>query len=458
MSDDPRLDVLLDVNRRRTWHAQLSRWRSLWRRLPEPWRASAFRTLYRWRPKARALVEFGASARDLEALRAPDVAELAPGPLVVSGYFGEPSGVGRGARLTMAALGAAGLRPEAHDLEAEPRGPARAQTGGVWVAHCNAPELARYLLHAATLPQAYRIAYWAWELPVAPRAWAEVAKCVHEIWTPSRFVAEALRRAGVEAYAKIDVRPHPLPPAGLADRARFGLPGDVFAFLCMYDGRSSATRKNPLGAVRAFKAAFAPTDGQVRLTVKAIAAESDPLAWRALQDELAGWPNIDLLTERLSDDETANLIASHDAFVSLHRAEGFGLAIAQAMAAGRPVIVTGWSGNMDFCQEGAGLVAFDLAPVVDAAGVYSAPGQVWAEPSLSSASSWMRKLAASPEAAFALGAAGKARLEAVLPTAYDLSDHDQWLDAAAWPRGAAAAQRVARISDSGHGRSNAHDD
>src|SRR5207344_1688789 len=100
--------------------------------------------------------------------------------------------------------------------------------------------------------------------------------------------------------------------------------------------------KNPMGAVRAFQAAFAPNRGEVRLLVKVVAPDGETPDLAALRAVTAEWPNIQLIVERLTDAETSALIASADAFVSLHRSEGFGLSIAEAMALGRPVIVTNW--------------------------------------------------------------------------------------------------------------------
>src|SRR5262249_43192734 len=148
------------------------------------------------------------------------------------------------------------------------------------------------------------------------------------------------------------------------------------------DVHSSATRKNPMGTIGAFQRAFAPDRTDVALLVKIVDADHSAGCVEDLEAAIAGWPNIRLISDMLSDAEADMLIASADAFVSLPRAEGFGLSIAQAMALARPVIVTAWSGNMDFCDRGAALVPFRLVPVDDPTGVYVAPGQVWADPDL----------------------------------------------------------------------------
>jgi glycosyltransferase involved in cell wall biosynthesis len=254
----------------------------------------------------------------------------------------------------------------------------------------------------------------------------------HEVWAPSRFVVDALKRMPLRHAPTIRLAPHPRPDVADVepDRARYGLADDVFAFLAMYDVHSSASRKNPMGAIAAFQEAFDPAHADVVLLVKVVAAAESRTCMDELTAQIAGWPNIRLVTDMLSDDEANRLIRSADAFVSLHRSEGFGLSIAQAMAMGRPVIVTGWSGNMDFCQQGATLVRYALVPVSDPHGVYSdfeGPEQVWAEPDLSDAARAMRRFAADPAAARAEGEVARRHIMHILPPAYDISSIRNWI-------------------------------
>lgn len=358
--------------------------------------------------------------------RAPD--EIPPGRLIVSGYFSATSGIGRGGRMSLEAFRAAGLQPISHDMQRQHDGWGETETGGVWFCHCNALEAADFLVRVDAPRGCYRIGYWAWELPNIPAQWAQAASLFHEIWTPSRFVMEAVRRGLPKTGApKVRLAPHPLPDvAGVRRaRARFGLAKDVFAFLAMYDVHSSATRKNPMGAVRAFQAAFSANRDDVVLLLKVVAAADSTSCLDDLIVATSGWPNIRILSDMLSDEDADRLICSADAFVSLHRSEGFGLSIAQAMAMGRPVIVTAWSGNMDFCTEGAALVDFALTPARDPYGVYAAfegPGQVWADPNIASAAEAMRRFADDPAMARKLGEAGRSHIEGALTRAYDVGD------------------------------------
>ena len=276
----------------------------------------------------------------------------------------------------------------------------------------------------------YRIGYWAWELPDLPEDWAAVIPLFHEIWAPSAFVADAIRRRA-PAAVMVRVVPHPLPDmsgaVAVADKARFGMPSTGIAFLSMYDTRSSAARKNPAGAIRAFQLAFRPDDAGVSLLVKVNAPDETTACMEELDGMIAGWPNIRLFHDTLTDAGADQLIASSDAFISLHRSEGFGLSIAQAMAAGRPVITTAWSGNVDFTGEGAMLVPCTLVPVRDPTGRYDISGQVWAEPDLAHAANHLRELARAPGLAATLGSAARATVADRLPTRYDLGAARRWL-------------------------------
>ena len=93
-----------------------------------------------------------------------------------------------------------------------------------------------------------------------------------------------------------------------------------------------------------------------------------------------------------------------DVFVSLHRSEGFGLAVAEAMYLGKPVISTDWSATAEFVNEQNGCpVAVDLIELTETHGPYE-KGQIWADPRVPAAADAMRRLAADPELRARLGA------------------------------------------------------
>jgi len=258
------------------------------------------------------------------------------------------------------------------------------------------------------------IAHWAWELPSLPKSWTKGAAFAHEIWAPSQFCADAFEAA---APGRVRVVPHPLaavemPVAG--SRAAFGLPADVFIVLTIFNLASSAVRKNPLGAIAAFRAAFGDSpDHLFVLKISGTAAYQQDLA--EIRAAIGDTRNITLRLDDCAEPELRGLIRAADLVLSLHRAEGFGLIPATAMLLGVPVVATGWSGNLDFMTpETASLVAYRLVPVNDPRGVYDLPKALWAEPKVEDAADRMRVLAADTAGRRALGLAGQGHARRVL--------------------------------------------
>ena len=380
-------------------------------------------------PGARAVTEVWATPHSYRSYTDNRKA----GPLIVSGFFGEPFGVARAVAMSADALETAGLPVVRHAIrplldEAGLRAGALPgeDPGGVWLAHCNPPEA---LAVFARLPRAqwegrYRIGYWAWELPKAPSMWRRFTRMFHEVWVPSRFVADALGGS----LAKIRVMPHPIPhPVAPAPQPeRFGLDPKRVWFLAMADFLSSPVRKNPMGAVHAYLTAFPEEASQAGLVIKASRAGADPESFAALKAASAGRTDIILIDEILSDDGMNGLLDSVDVYLSLHRAEGFGLGPAEMFARGKPAIATGFSGNLDFMGSLSDtLVPFSLTPVVDPSGVYRARGQVWAEPNIAVAARRIRRFADEPELRGRIGEAGARRIADMRDawSAHALADH-----------------------------------
>jgi glycosyltransferase involved in cell wall biosynthesis len=252
------------------------------------------------------------------------------------------------------------------------------------------------------------IGYWAWELPVAPAHWRSGVRFVHEAWAGSRFTAAALEPI---LPGRVRVVPYPV---GLGftstgpDRARFHLAEDAVVVLVSVNLASSFERKNPFAAVRAFQTAFGERADRI-LVLKTGNPDHFPAESARLFSAIKAASNIRLLTKPLSAVDSLSLIASADIVLSLHRSEGYGLVIAEAMLHGKPVIATGWSGNMDFMDETNSIpVPYRLVPVSDARGVYDIPGAVWAEPDIEFAARELWRLADDPAARQALGARAQA--------------------------------------------------
>jgi len=337
----------------------------------------------------RALFDF------LFARRSKDWQPASPRPLpakpriILSGFIHEALGIGRAGRLTQAAVEAAGFETIGQDLRPLHRGlltrsprPLPGGDGaGIWIIHANPPE-ARIALFQQTYEswrKLYRIGYWAWETSRAPASWAPVAKWFHEIWVPSDHVREALRMAFVEAgcedqVEKLRVMPHPvpIPPLPLDKGSR------RINVLCMFDPGSDFARKNPMGTIDAWLRLFPQATETAHLTVKTLGSAKGLPQYGEMQRKTAGRSDIVVLAETLDEAQTRNLIAASDVVVSLHRGEGFGLVLAEAMAHGRCVIATGWSGNMQFMSpENSIPVPFSLSPANKR---YNGPVAQWAEP------------------------------------------------------------------------------
>ncbi|WP_269715364.1 glycosyltransferase [Caulobacter sp. NIBR2454] len=367
-------------------HPALKALRSLWRAAPLPpaARGVAGRTV-------AAVIGARHRRSRLEGLGV----DLKRGPIVVSGFHNEALGIGRGGRLTAQALEDAGYQVIRHDARAAIQTPGFANValpgeGGVWLQHCNAPEAIALFdrVRREDLFGRYRIGYWAWELPTAPKDWLRTARFFDEIWTPSQFTADSLAGCGVPVRAM----PHPLPDVTAdPDPARFEfLPGRI-NFLAMADLRSSAARKNPLGAVEAFLRAFPEPQAKAALTLKLVQSQTDAAAMRALGARISGRPDIRLLVEEYDADDVLRLLASADVVLSLHRAEGFGLVPAEALSLGRAALATGWSGNMEFMADlPEALVPYSLIKAQDSSGRYRR--QMWADPDLDAAAAQIRLL------------------------------------------------------------------
>jgi glycosyltransferase involved in cell wall biosynthesis len=258
------------------------------------------------------------------------------------------------------------------------------------------------------------IAMWFWESPTLPN-WAltEVER-VHEIWVPSRFVRRAFRTATNKPIIVVPcVVDTPLPASWR--RSDFGLPDDAVVFFFNFDANSSDGRKNPWGVIQAFESAFTDDErrGPARLVLKTHNLNTHPPLRAALQASLDRVNGI-LIDEELPRDRMNALLGSIDVYASLHRGEGFGLGIAEAMFLGKPVIVTAHSGNMDYTtRTNSCLVGYTLRPVDQsdhrltphAREVYE-PGLIWAEPSVDQAARWMRYLYEHPEERARIGRAG----------------------------------------------------
>lgn len=259
----------------------------------------------------------------------------------------------------------------------------------------------------------YLMGFWFWELPRVPEAWDTMIAQVDEVLVATDYVADAFRGRTDKPVTKI---PYPLfrPSPSALGRADFGLPETAFVFLVTFDFNSSVQRKNPGAVITAFRAAFPLARGDVRLLIKSTNGHLNASAVAGLLGLVEGDPRILIRDDVLPAAHLHALQACCDAYVSLHRAEGLGLGLAECMSLGKPVIATGWSGNLEFMSgENSLLVDARLIPVPSCEYPF-AEGQQWADPDVSHAAALMRQMADDPAAAAALGAIAARHVERVL--------------------------------------------
>jgi glycosyltransferase involved in cell wall biosynthesis len=230
---------------------------------------------------------------------------------------------------------------------------------------------------------------------------------IQEIWAPNAFVANSLRGIfsgpiSVVPYT-VDIGTGPYPT-----RDQLGMEPGRFYFLFSFDYYSSPYRKNPLGAVKAFQSAFPRGDENVGLIIKSIgAAVHYPEIKQRISDAAVADSRIVVIDRSLTRRDFLGLIFASDAYLSLHRSEGFGSGMAEAMSFGRSVIGTNFSGNTDFLTEETGFpIPFTLRPVLPHEYSWS-EGQLWAEPDLEAAVSAMKLVLQAPDTVRNRAAAGQ---------------------------------------------------
>lgn len=336
-------------------------------------------------------------------------------------------GLGRGARLFYTALDGMNLNASAWDVSellgddlTLPSPATEIAHAATVVSHLNPIEH----LHALALSKGprpkrgLRIGFWAWETSQMPDDWIKGIAAVDEVWCPSVFTADSARKLiGDRCPIRVVSYPIPASLAGLSDKARFGFPSDKVTFFSACDLRSSLDRKNPLGAIEAFRRSGSGVRGEANLLVK-VHGDFEGSGLNELKLAASKVSGVTVLDKKLSVDDMKSLRSSIDVVLSPHRSEGFGLVLAEAMRAGKPVIATGWSGNMDFMDEDcAALVGSKEVPVADSAGFYRTG--TWAEPDLDHAASHIARLASNEGERTRLGNAGHQRI-------CDFADRQRW--------------------------------
>lgn len=259
----------------------------------------------------------------------------------------------------------------------------------------------------------YLVACWFWELENVPPEWVRQIEKVDAIMVASAFVENAFKRVTKKPIFRV-----PLPVGSAVDsglkRADFGLEEGKFIFLLTFDFNSWVARKNPLAVIQAFVEAFPAERDDVRLVVKSSNGFRHFNKFRELLSVAGVDRRIMVRDEVLDRAHLSALQRCCDAYVSLHRSEGYGLGLAECMLLGKPVIATAWSGNMEFMDpSNSCLIGYRLVSV----GPHEYPswqGQRWAEADIHEAAIWMRKLADQPGLAEEIGSAARSSVSKTL--------------------------------------------
>jgi glycosyltransferase involved in cell wall biosynthesis len=323
-----------------------------------------------------------------------------PDGVNVVGYLHEDQGLGEIARLVIRALEhrqiphavvALGKRPVRQRLlRANPH----FDTNIVCVNARMLPGLVE-MLGARFFRDRRTIGFWWWEIDRFPPVMSWAAYLLDEIWVGSEHVRNAIAATVAKPVFTFPV-PILTPAVSPLSRSSLGIPDDRFAFLFSFSFWSVFARKNPLGLIEAFSRAFSPDEGPV-LVLKTVNGADFREQLHHLQAAASERPDVFVVDRRLSPTHYAGLVAACDAYASLHRAEGFGLTIAEAMALGKPAVATAYSGNLAFMrEENSYLVPYRLVEIPAGVEPYAAGGH-WAEPDLVAAASLFRRIVERPQ-------------------------------------------------------------
>ena len=254
----------------------------------------------------------------------------------------------------------------------------------------------------------YNIGVFLWELETIPDHWLPILEYVNEVWTPSEFVAKAIRK---ETKKPVTVIPYGIstPYDEKVTRTSFGIEEEDFTVLMMYDSNSYASRKNPGAALRAFREAFGEHPEHIKLIIKINHPKEEDISF--VRENTGDMDSVIMITERMDKQRLNSLIRLCDVYISLHRSEGFGLVMAEAMNLGVPVVATNWSSNVEFMSDQvACMVDYTLIPVEEAY-QFDNGAQRWADPDIHQAAEYLKQLKDNPIWRKKIGLAGQSWIQ-----------------------------------------------
>ncbi len=286
---------------------------------------------------------------------------------------------------------------------------------------------------AALRPGRLNVALIMWELTVIPPAWRAALECFDVIVAESEFIRHVTDFSLSNVFTVSAAPPLDLPAAIRPDRARWGLPADAVVYVASFEPYSDVKRKNIKAVIDAFRQALS-RETRAHLVIKANNVQADPelrtQVQKLVRQMSGGHPRVHLVAENLSYRDVLGLYASADVYVSLHRAEGLGLGLMEAMALGKPVIATAWSGNLTFMDHtNACLVGQRLIPVDGTIPAYQKENlgadAVWADPDVDEAAAWMTRLFREPALRAVIGQRAAAAMTALQQRAAQASFVDE---------------------------------
>lgn len=329
--------------------------------------------------------------------------------VAIIGFFTTPSGIGQAVRLLSEEIKINGIK--IYEIDCSPILDNRLQINidendlnkVDAIIYAVNPDVLIHVLQNMTLGQLNGkkiIGYWVWELPLAPKKWKMVKHLVHEIWTPSEFSKQALSKV-FEQPIKVVNHPAAIKPPLKNNlnsreqvRGAVKIPNDAFVGFQSISFASSLERKNTIDAISIFIETFSENENAYFI-IRYHGANEYPLSLQRLKLAASKREKqIILIDAKNCENELFDFYNASDAYISLHRSEGFGLNLAEAMLFGLPIIATNWSGNLEFCNpKNSVLVDFELIKVHDFEGIYNNPKSYWASPVFDDAKNKLRRLA-----------------------------------------------------------------